>query len=275
MKNVLIIIFSLFLLNSCEKEIDLDLEDQSGQIVIEGNVTDQAGPYYVKITKSVAFTQANQYPAVADAQVILSDNTGQTETLQYIGNGTYQTSTFVGQSGRTYTLKIQAEGKQYISSSTMPVAVDFAGLDQDSFVVGGETSYTLLPVFTDPQMLGNRYLFIYDVNKRSKKNFQEFSDNVNNGLPNQRPLILPNDDEDGSVKTKVGDTINVEMQCIDDKVYTFYSALLQLSNGGGASGGITPANSPSNINNGALGYFSAHTVRKQSTVIRESVKKNY
>jgi hypothetical protein len=266
MKNIFLIILSLFIVTSCEKEIDLDLEDQSGQIVIEGNVTDQVGPYYVKITKSVAFTQSNQYPAIENAQVVLSDNTGQTETLQYIGNGRYKTSTFVGQYGRTYTLKIQAEGKEYTSASTMPEAVVFEGLDQDSFMVGGETSYTLLPIFTDPQALGNRYLFSYNVNNRTKKNFQEFSDNVNNGLPNQRPLILPNDDEDGSVKTKVGDTINVEMQCIDENVYTFYSALLQLSNGG-AGGGITPANPPSNINNGALGYFSAHTVRKRSTVI--------
>ncbi|KQT18598.1 hypothetical protein ASG31_07745 [Chryseobacterium sp. Leaf404] len=268
MKNIFLIIISLFLVTSCEKEIDLDLEDQSGQIVIEANVTDQPGPYSVKITKSVAFTQTNQYPAIENAQVILSDNTGQTETLQYSGNGIYKTSTFVGQSGRTYTLKMQAEGKQYTSTSTMPQAVSFDGIEQDSFMVGGETSYTLLPVFLDPQAFGNRYLFIYTVNNNPKKYFSEFSDNVNNGLPNQRPLILPNDDGDepDNVKLKIGDTIYVEMQCIDDKVYTFYSALLQLS-GGGPGGGITPANPPSNISNGALGYFSAHTVRTKSIVI--------
>ncbi|WP_288448543.1 DUF4249 domain-containing protein [uncultured Chryseobacterium sp.] len=262
-------ILSLFLVTSCEKEIDLDLEDQSGNIVIEGNVTDQAGPYYVKITKSVAFTQSNQYPAIENAQVVLSDNTGQTETLQYIGNGRYQTSTFVGQSGRTYTLKIQAEGKEYTSTSTMPEAVTFDGLEQDSFMVGGETSYTLLPIFTDPQALGNRYLFIYTVNNNPKKFFSEFSDNINNGMINQRPLLLPNDDGDNpdDIKVVVGDTIHVEMQCIDQNVYTFYSALLQLSSGG-FNGGVTPANPPSNISNGALGYFSAHTVRTKNIIIQ-------
>lgn len=268
MKNIFLIILTLFVVISCEKEIDLDFEDQSGQIVIEANVTDQTGPYSVKITKSVAFTQANQYPAIENAQVVLSDNTGQTETLQYTGNETYKTSTFVGQPGRTYTLKIQAEGKEYIATSTMPEAVSFDGIEQDSFMVGGETSYTLLPVFLDPQALGNRYLFIYTVNNNPKKYFSEFSDNVNNGLPNQRPLILPNDDGDNpdDIKVKVGDTIHVEMQCIDNSVYLFYSALLQLS-GGGSGGGITPANPPSNISNGALGYFSAHTVRTKSIVI--------
>ena len=267
MKNILLLMVSLFLITSCEKEIDLNLEDQSGNIVIEGNITDQAGPYFVKITKSVAFTQTNQYPAVEGAKVTLSDDAGNTETLQYAGNGYYQASTFQGQRGRTYTLKILAEGKEYLSQSKMPESVDFQGLQQDSFLVAGETSYTLLPIFTDPPALGNRYLFRYNVNDRSKANFLEFSDNVNNGLPNQRPLLLPNDDEDGSVKVKVGDTISVEMQCIDDKVYTFYSALLQLSGGGGPGGGVTPTNPPSNISNGALGYFSAHTVRVKTAVI--------
>lgn len=268
MKNIFLIILSLFLVTSCEKEIDLDLDDQSGKIVVEGNVTDQAGPYYVKITKSVAFTEGNQYPAIENAQVVLSDNTGQTETLSYVGNGTYQTSTFVGQPGRTYTLKINAEGQQYSAQSTMPQAVSFDGLDQDSFMVGGETSYTLLPVFTDPLPLGNRYLFVYTVNNNPKKFFSEFSDNVNNGMPNQRPLLLPNDDEESDdIKVVAGDTIHVEMQCIDDKVYTFYSALLQLS-GGGPGGGVTPTNPPSNVSNGALGYFSAHTVRTRSIVIQ-------
>ena len=269
MKNIFLIILSLFLVTSCEKEIDLDLEDQSGSIVIEGNITDQDGPYYVKITKSVAFTQTNQYPVIENAIVILNDDFGQSEALKYVGNGFYKTNFIEGIPGHTYTLQIIAEGKEYFAKSKMPEAVDFEGLEQDSFMVGGETSYTLLPMFTDPQALGNRYLFSYTVNYKSKRYFSEFADNVNNGMPNQRPIILPNDDGDepDDVKVVIGDTIHVEMNCIDDNVYTFYSALLQLM-GGGDGGGVTPANPPSNISNGALGYFSAHTVSKRSIVIQ-------
>lgn len=268
MKNIFLIILSFITLHSCKKEIDLDLEDESGQIVIEGNITDQSEPYFVRITKSVAFTSTNQYPAVENAQVVISDDLGHTETLQYIGNGNYRASTFTGEPGRTYTLRINAEGKEYLAKSTMPQPVDFNDLQQDSFSVGGETTYTLLPVFVDPLALGNRYLFSFTVNNNPKKFFTEFSDNVNNGLPNQRPLLLPNDDTDpDDIKVAAGDTINVEMQCIDESVYTFYSALLEISDTG-AGGGITPANPPSNISNGALGYFSAHTVRKMSAVIQ-------
>lgn len=267
MKNTFFIILSLFLLNSCEKEINLDLDDQSGNIVIEANVTNQPGPYFVKITKSVAFTQTNNYPAVTGAQVILTDNTGQTETLQYVGEGKYKTNNFVGTTGRTYTLNVQAEGKQYTAQSTMPQVVNFEGLTQDSFEFGGEITYTLLPVFTDPPALGNRYLFNFTINDKTKKYFNAFSDNVNNGMPNQRPIFLPNDDNKGTDhKVVIGDSIHVEMQSIDNNIFTYYSALLQISGGNGGS--VTPSNPPSNINNGALGYFSAHTSQKKTFVIQ-------
>lgn len=263
MKNTYLIILSLFALTSCEKEIDLDLNNQSGNIVIEGNVTDKAGPYTVKITKSVGFSDPNQYPAVTGAEVVLSDDAGQTETLHYVGNGEYQTSTFYGDPGRTYTLKVKAEGKEYTAQSTMPEQVMLMGLVQSSFKFGDKTTYTLLPVFTDPAPLGNRYLFSFTINNLTKKYMNVFSDNVNNGLPNQQPLILPNDDNKGrDHEVKPGDIIHVEMQCISTNIFTYYNALLQITGGNGGS--ATPANPPSNINNGALGYFSAHTESKES-----------
>lgn len=265
MKNLFLSTVALFSLVSCEKNIDLDLEDQSGKIVIEGNITDDTGPYLIKITKSVAYTSLEPYSVIENAQVVVSDDTGQTEVLTYLGDGYYNTTHFTGQPGRTYTLKVTAEGQQYSAQSTMPQPVSFDGLDQDSFPIAGETTYTLLPMYTDPSALGNRYLFIYSVNDSSKKFFAEFSDNVNNGLPNQRPLLMPND-KDG-IKVKAGDTIHVEMQCIDQNIFTYYSALLQILDGGAGSG-VTPANPPGNISNNALGYFSAHTVKKQSRVIQ-------
>lgn len=268
MKKLFFFSIFLLLLYSCEKEIDLDLDDRSGDLVIEANVSDQPGPHFVKITRSVPFTAENNYPAVSDAIVTLSDQLGQSEILQYDGNGLYKTNTFSASPGVLYYLNVKAQDKEYSAQSRMPQPVNFDGLMQDSFLVGGEPTYTLLPIFTDPSEIGNRYLFSFKVNNNPKKYLQNFSDNVNNGLPNQRPLILPNDDSNANdVKVKQGDIISVEMQCIDPTVYTFYSALLQIS-GGAPGGGITPTNPPSNISNGALGYFSAHTSRKQAIVIQ-------
>lgn len=259
----MLIVFSLVLFSSCEKEIDLDLEDKSGDIVIEGNVTDQAGPYYVRVTKSVGFTENNQYPPVSDALVTISDNTGQSEILTYEADGRYKTTHFVTAPGNTYTLNVVAGGVTYTAQSTMPEPVPLDDLTQDSFAFGDQVSYSVIPVFTDPATLGNRYLFVVSVNGRTDKRFQTFSDNTNNGMVNQRSLSLPRDPMDDDQEVVIGDTIHVEMQCIDQDIYIYYNALIEIS----GSGTVTPANPPSNISNGALGYFSAHTTESKSIII--------
>ncbi len=67
------------------------------------------------------------------------------------------------------------------------------------------------------------------------------------------------------IKVRSKDTVMVEMRCIDKAVYDYFYSLDQISSTNGNS--ATPANPVSNILGGALGYFSAHTVRKVAAVI--------
>ena len=85
-----------------------------------------------------------------------------------------------------------------------------------------------------------------------------FNDNLNNGKVNQRPLRGGSD----SLEVKLKDNVSVEMQCISRPTYLYYYSLNQQS-GAGPGGGITPANPTNNIQGGALGIFSAHTVEKK------------
>jgi hypothetical protein len=142
----------------------------------------------------------------------------------------------------------------------MPDPVPLDDLIQDSMNIGGKTNYTILPIYTDPEQLGNRYLFILSIEYKNNKTVQVFTDNLNNGMVNQRSLF-PSLDKDDELLP--GNIIHVEMQCIDPEVYTYFSALVQVSNGS-----VTPADPPSNISGGALGYFSAHTVSSKSLVIK-------
>ena len=265
MKQLLFIVASLLLLTSCEKEIDLQLEDKSGNLVVEGSITNQPGPHYVRVTRSVVFTEPNQYPEVANALVVISDNTGQTETLQYVADGIYKTNQLVGIPGNTYTLRLTVGGTSYTAQSTMPQPVTLDSLQQGTFSFGGEITYNVRPIFTDPVPLGNRYLFLLSINGGKRKFLETFSDNVNNGLVNQRNLIVPMNGEENA---KIGDTIQVEMHGIDQHIYSYYNAVNQILGEGGPGGGITPANPPSNISNGALGYFSAHTSTVKNIIIR-------
>ncbi len=123
-----------------------------------------------------------------------------------------------------------------------------------------DTAYAYLPVFFDPADVQNNYLFFLYVNGKKDKGFGNvFNDNFINGVRNQRPII---GGQDFKVTSK--DVITVEMQCIDKSAYDYFYSLDQITGNGNSA---TPANPVSNITGGALGYFSAHTVRKATAVI--------
>lgn len=256
-----IFLFSLMILfTSCEKVVELDLENADATLVIEGNITNQPGPYYVKLTKTLTFEQSGIYPGVENAQVIISDNTGISDTLKYIENGIYATSKLEGTEGRTYTLTVKSDGKTYTATSTMPQKVMLESTRINTFTFAGEDQNVVIPVYKDPASLGNNYNFILTVNDTLDNTYLVWNDNTNNGVENQRPLRSNN----GNLKS--GDQVEIEMQCVDASAYQFYFALSQIASGG-PGGGTTPSNPPNNISGGALGLFSAHTTQTRQIVI--------
>ncbi len=261
MKNIVTIIASILFLSSCEKVIDLELDKSPSSIVIEGQITNQAAAYTVKITKSMAFDEPNNYLPVTNATVIITDNIGQRDTLTYTANGNYKTNTLQGIVGRTYFLTVNVEGKTYTARSTMPLYVSLDSLKTTLITFAAEKKTQVIPVFTDPTVLGNNYQFLLYRNNVLDKSYTVTNDNVNNGLPNQRPIFANDFD------FKAGDLATIEMRCIDNNVYNYFFTLSQIA-ANGPGGGTTPSNPPSNISTGALGIFSAHTTEKKSIIIR-------
>ncbi|GHN02138.1 hypothetical protein WSM22_36270 [Cytophagales bacterium WSM2-2] len=267
MKKLLYIIAGTALITSCVKEIHLNLSNQSGQILIDGNVTDQAGPYYVTISRSVAFTESNQYPPVTDAVVVISDNSGQIETLQYDATaGSYKTDHLRGINGNTYTLSVTIDGTLYSAQSTLPQRVALDSLREVVQTIVKRTRYSIIPVFTDAPSLGNYYRFKAYIDGKLKDSYFNISDNTNNGLVNTRGLSIAVGSDVN--EAELGDTITIEMQCIDNIVYTYFTALSQISNTNAFGRGVTPSNPPGNISNNALGIFSAHTVQSKSIILK-------
>lgn len=260
MKNIIILALIATLFTSCEKVIDLNLANVDSKLIIEANITDLPGPYYVKLTKSVNFDQSNNYPAVTDAIVVISDNTGVIDTLINKGTGVYETSKIQGIEGRTYSLNVIAEGKSYAAISKMPNKVNLDSLRLNIFKFAGTTQNTVIPVFTDPSTLGNNYRFVMYVNNVLDKSYVLWNDDVNNGKVNERPLRT------NDIEIESGNNVSIEMQCVDQTAYLYYLTLSQMA-GGGPGGGTTPSNPPNGISGGALGLFSAHTAQKQSILI--------
>lgn len=262
MKNILSIIVIALLFTGCEKVIDLDYKSNQSGIVIEGNITNEAGPYLVKITRSVSLTETGAYPAIDDATVTISDDAGNSESLIPQGNGIYHTTTLKGMEGRNYTLTVEVEGLTYTAQSAMPWQVPFDSIKIEEVSIGGETEYNLIPVYHDPVEKGNNYRFVLSVNNKLVNQHLVLNDEVKNGLVNTLKLEINDDD----LELEPGDLISIQMQCIDKTVSLFYTALALMGDTG-PGGGTTPNNPPNNISNGALGIFSAHTVETKNVVI--------
>jgi len=263
MKNIISIIIIALLFASCDKVIEVDYKSNQSNIIIQGNITNQPGPYFVKITRSISLTDTGSYPTIDDAVVVISDDAGNAETLAPQGKGLYSATALRGVEGRTYTLKVQAAGQQYTAQSTMPKQVQFDSIKIDPVVFAGDTEYNVIPVYTDPVARGNKYRFVLSVGKMLINQQFVQNDDIKNGVANTFRLDINDDD----LKPIPRDTVTLVMQCIDDKVALYYTTLALISDSG-PGGGTTPANPPANITNGALGIFSAHTVQTRSTVVQ-------
>jgi hypothetical protein len=262
MKRIFQIALSILLvvnLTSCEKVIDINVKNSKPAISIVGAITDQPGPYTVSVNKSVNFSANNTFPPVADALVIMSDDAGVVDTLTHAGNGVYNTHTITGVSGRTYTLRVKAEGTEYIAVCTMPQPVPF-----DSLVINKSNAFgttTLFPAvnYQDPPVQENFYRFVeYQNGVRVKSNFVR-NDRLSDG--NYNKVTLRNFDQE----ILVGDSLYVEMNSISKSVYTY---LNELNDVDGETQTAAPSNPTTNFTNNPLGYFSAHTVQGLSVIVQ-------
>ena len=103
---------------------EINPEDTKPVLVVEGQITDQTGPFKVRLTKAVSvYTDPNlldQNNPVSGANVHIVDNEGHDYMLEETFNGWYQTleSNLAGKPGNSYILNITtADGMQYESSS--------------------------------------------------------------------------------------------------------------------------------------------------------------
>jgi hypothetical protein len=249
---VLVIVFT-----SCQKIIDLDLNSASPQIVIEGNVYDQPGPYLVKISQTVNFDESNVYPPVTGAIVEISDNRGNSEVLIESSSGTYYTSTLQGIVGSTYTLTVTSKGKTYTATSTIPNPVNIDSIYFKKSMFGIEKIVSVN--FNDPANFNNYYRLVEFINNKRQTGFNVSDDNLSQGETISYSFMSAGIDN----KLGIGDTVTVWLQSIDKGVYEYFRTA-----GRDDGQSSSPSNPTSNISNGALGYFNACSLRTISILMQ-------
>jgi hypothetical protein len=262
MRPVLLILVSICLC-SCKKEVNLNLDDAGPHIVIQGEITDVAGPYIVKINQSVSFKSENTFPAVSGASIKISDNEGHTDSLTETSPGVYFTQSLQGKPGNTYTMTVKVLDSLYTAASTMPFPVNFDSITFRQNGAFGNDQITAVPNFQDPPDVKNFYLFNEYLNGLLlTKDIFVFDDRLSDGKYITRGL------RNSTETLHEGDSLEIRMYCIDEPIFNYFNQLDESGGGGGAfNAAASPANPVSNISSGALGYFSAHTLRRVKTKV--------
>lgn len=191
----LFLFIGYLLLSSCEKVIDVNLKTAPAKLVIEGNITNEEGPYTVKLSKTVAYIGPNEFPPVSGAVVTISDNTGDTETLAETSPGTYQSVRLKGKPGRTYELKVNTGGEEYIASSMMPVFVPVDTLIQGEKKDLGDPRIAVQTWFHDPPGTEDYYRFSFTVNGKPSATIFTFDATLYDGNLVEYDLAHDKDEE--------------------------------------------------------------------------------
>jgi hypothetical protein len=257
-KKNIIVILTISLLSSCEKIIDLNLDTAAGGIVIVGNVFDRPGATEVKISKTVDFTETNNFPPVRSAIVTIKDSNGHSILLTETNPGSYTTSSLKGVPGVIYTLTVDVNGKTYTATSKMPNPVIINAIFVKKSTTGNEKEISLN--FKDPEDTDNYYRIIEYINNILKSGI-----NIGNDKLYQGEVInysLGSNALDDETPLKTGDKVLVQLQSIDKDVFEYFR-----TSRGNDGQSASPANPVSNISNGALGYFSACSVREAMIII--------
>lgn len=270
-----IVIFSILFtiaFMACEEIITIDLNTALPRLTVTALVSDQPGPYLVELSKTESFFSSNDsFPPVHNALVTISDNAGNTEILTESAPGKYKTATLSGVSGRTYHLKIVAEGLTYDAFSRLPYPVKLDSLVSQKITAGGPHSkesndnYYIQCFFNDPAGSADFYRIesAFATTDTLASYYQIYSDEVTDGqriiYPLQRPTF------------SLGDTATVELYHINTANYDYYKTannILRNKRGPMAAASAPQANPLTNISGGALGYFGTYAVSKKKGVVK-------
>jgi len=312
MRIKLFLLFILLsgVLISCEKDITVDLPKAEKKIVIEGAIEQGQYPWVVITRNSPYFEPLNfNFDSasivnllfhrdssllniiVLNAVVTVTDGiivdtlrlTIDPNQLPYFK---YRGSQIIGQAGKTYSLKVIADGKTFTASTSIPNPVS---LDSIKFKLEPtlDSLGTLWFYFKDPDVLGNCYryftktigkdsVFVHPASSVADDKLYNGKYVEYNAFRGRNPINSQEQNDDYHNKDnpgwafKIGETVIFKFCSLDYQYYKFlYSVEAQMYSDG------NPFSSPSsvitNIEGGALGAWGGYGVYVDTLHIQANI----
>lgn len=266
MKNILrklfisFIVLATLMFSSCEKVLDLKLDNTAPKIVIEAILTDLDVRQIVSISNTKNFDSDNTVVPVKGAIVTITEENGPVIVFPETSPGTYMSAKYKGKPGKKYTITVISNGTTYTATSVMPQPVPIKSLNQIELTAFGDTRKLVQVNYNDPAGVTNYYFNRVFVNDLKRDRFYLESDRFNDGREVKNTVFFEDPD------LVAGDRVKIQMLTIDEQVYKYLFSITQISGNGGPP--TTPANPASNFSNGAIGFFTASTFTVDSLVIK-------
>lgn len=119
MRLLVILSLALIIIDGCVDPLEVAIPEVKFQLVVDGFITDEPGPYTVKLYRARPLkTDLDRLVSEKFAKITLVDDAGNSELLTEVAEGVYQTSStgIRGQVGRSYHLEIlTVTGKRFFS----------------------------------------------------------------------------------------------------------------------------------------------------------------
>lgn len=258
----LALVLGIITFASCQKSIDVDLNETNAVTVIEANYTAEDSTVRVFVTETSSFFSGEPEPTVDNAVVTITDQAGNSQQVPFSSAGWYTLGNYIPNYGTTYTMTVLSDGVTYTATCEMLPLIPQQTIYYDYLEPGpfsGDGGYIVAISYIDPVEEGNFVSAIMSENDSLLTDLGDLSfldDQFTNGNLVIQPLFVR--------LFELGDTIEIEMRTIDEKIFDYYTELMSLTNPDSAA----PANPSYQWTNRALGYFSAHPSSRQSVIIQ-------
>ena len=290
MKWLSVFLLVCIMISSCEKDVNFDLQEESGRMVVDARI-EEGQPPFVVLTKSVGYFNTFSPQLLSSmfvhGAIVTVSNGSQTDTLTemmielspgvtvsyYTLDSASLATGIIGELNHTYTLNVVNEGKAY--TATTHILDHYATLDSmwtKSVPDYGDTLARQLMVrITDPPGMGNYLRYFTKVNSgpylpgMNSVADDQVIDGSSFNFQIEQGIDKNNIPDLDSIYFEKGDTITLKFCNIDQASYIFWSTweFAFQSNGNPFS---QPNKVIGNVSNGALGVFSGYACRFRTIV---------
>jgi hypothetical protein len=267
----LTIVFLCFMIISCTERIDIELDESSVRLIVEGSVSTDTMAHKITLTKTTSYFYDQKPPSVTGASVSIKAGERNIQLFEEEPGVYYTDSSFYGLEGVTYTLSINLASPvgghtEYSASSYMNYAVS---LDSADAIFHPEWSdsgyYEVQCYFKDPPAADYYRFMIYRNGKILSDTLDKWfvtDDRFFNGSYISGSAVAFLDQGSENEKLSAGDEVTVELNCLGQDYAGFlWDAQSELRGSNPLFSG-PPANVKGNISNGAIGFFAAYTTSR-------------